>query len=45
VNESAGPSLQVSARLSSPAGTGFVAERPMYFDYYGITGGHDALGQ
>jgi len=45
VNDSAGGGYQVSARLRAPSGAGFVAERPMYFTYYGITGGHDSLGQ
>jgi hypothetical protein len=45
VNDHAGPGFQLSARARSPSGKGFVAERPMYFDFRGMTGGHDALGQ
>ena len=41
VNESAGSGYQLSALLQGTAGSGFVAERPMYFDYYGRDGGHD----
>ena len=42
VNHEVGPSLSVGAHLYS-AGT-FVAERPMYFDFNGWTGGHDDVG-
>jgi hypothetical protein len=38
-NDHAGPGYELSARLRAPGGAGLVAERPMYFDYYGIDGG------
>jgi len=31
-------------RLRAPSGASFVAERPMYFDYYGIDGGSVGSG-
>jgi len=40
VNEHAGPGYQLSTLLESTSGAGFVAERPMYFDYHGLDGGH-----
>jgi len=39
VNDHAGPGYQLSTLLQSSSGAGIVAERPMYFDYYGIDGG------
>ncbi|HEY5531128.1 MAG TPA: right-handed parallel beta-helix repeat-containing protein [Candidatus Anoxymicrobiaceae bacterium] len=42
VNDHAGPGYQLSVRLHAGSGAGFVVERPMYFNYKGITGGHDA---
>ncbi len=42
VNTDAGPGAQLSCRLDSDLP--IVAERPMYFDYNGWDGGHDALG-
>jgi hypothetical protein len=41
VNDHAGPGYQLSVRLHAGSGAGFIVERPMYFDYKGITGGHD----
>ena len=38
VNDHAGDGYQLSTLLQSSSG--FVAERPMYFNYYGIDGGH-----
>ncbi len=42
VNDEVGDGLEVSMHLR--AANPIVAERPMYFDYGGITGGHDAVG-
>ncbi len=42
VNDDVGPGQNVSAHLHAP--NIFVAERPMYFSWSGITGGHDAMG-
>ncbi len=42
VNDDVGPAQNVSAHLHAP--NIFVAERPMYFSWSGITGGHDAMG-
>lgn len=44
VNDHAGPGYQVSTRVRAPSGAGFVAERPMYFDYYSIDGGSVGSG-
>jgi len=44
VNDHAGPGYQLSAKLRAPSGASFVAERPMYFDYYGIDGGSVGSG-
>lgn len=42
VNDDVGPGQNVSAHLHAP--NAFVAERPMYFSWSGLTGGHDAVG-
>ena len=43
VNREVGPDKDVSVKLTSAGG--FVAERPMYFDYHGAwDGGHDVIG-
>lgn len=42
VNDAVGPGQDVSARVRSDQW--IVAERPMYFDYRGWQGGHDAMG-
>ncbi len=34
----------ISTRLLSTNGVDIAAERAMYFDYYGIPGGHDSIG-
>jgi hypothetical protein len=39
-----GPSYDFSAKVASTDGGTIVAERPMYFDYRGWTGGHDVMG-
>jgi hypothetical protein len=44
VNDHAGPGYQLSAKLRAPSGASFVAERPMYFDYYSIDGGSVGSG-
>jgi hypothetical protein len=44
VNRDAGEGCQLSVRLRVTAGGGIVAERPMYFDFRGLTGGHDVVG-
>jgi len=44
VNQDVGFNQQVGAHLHTLNGTPFVAERPMYFDYNGWTGGDDVLG-
>jgi hypothetical protein len=44
LNQYAGEDLQVSCRLRVTAGPPIVAERPMYFSYFGQAGGHTALG-
>jgi len=33
-----------SAKVESVNGAGIIAERPMYFNYHGWTGGHDVIG-
>ncbi len=38
------PAHDFSARVESADGVGIVAERPVYFDYRGWTGGHDVMG-
>jgi hypothetical protein len=42
VNDDAGPGLEISAKVTSDKP--IVAERPMYFNYNGWTGGHDVGG-
>jgi hypothetical protein len=42
VNDLLGPNYQTSLRIESDQAV--VAERPMYFDYSGWTGGHDVTG-
>ncbi len=42
VNTDAGANLSLSARIES--GLPIIAERPMYFDFHGWTGGHDVVG-
>jgi hypothetical protein len=37
-------STEVSTKLESQNGVGFVCERAMYFDYNGWTGGHGSIG-
>jgi hypothetical protein len=44
VNVAAGEGYQLSCRVRVISGPAIVAERPMYFDYNGWDGGHDALG-
>lgn len=44
VNDSAGAGYQVSCRVRVVSGPAVVVERPMYFDYHGLDGGHDAFG-
>ncbi len=44
VNLDAGNGLQLSTRVTVISGPSIVAERPMYFDYAGWTGGHDIVG-
>ncbi len=44
VNVAAGEGYQLSCRIRVTSGPAIVAERPMYFDYGGWDGGHDALG-
>ena len=44
VNANAGPGLQLSARIQVTSGPGIIAERPMYFNYNGWTGGHCVVG-
>ena len=44
VNSDVGADQDVAAHLHTPPGALFVAERPMYFDLNGITGGHDVVG-
>ena len=39
-----GASYDFAAKVESLNGAGIVAERPVYFDYGGWTGGHDVLG-
>ncbi|MBU1944835.1 MAG: hypothetical protein KKE36_14315 [Actinobacteria bacterium] len=43
VNDAVGPDREVSALVGSTT-AGLVVERPMYFDYNGLTGGHDIIG-
>lgn len=42
VNSDAGTNLSLSAQVESDQGV--VVERPMYFDFFGWTGGHDVVG-
>jgi hypothetical protein len=42
VNDAVGPDRDVSARVQ--ADNLIMAERPMYFDFHGWPGGHDAIG-
>jgi YVTN family beta-propeller protein len=42
VNQLAGPNQDISAKVSSDSP--IIAERSMYFDYYGWTGGHAVVG-
>jgi hypothetical protein len=42
VNDVVGSDLQLSCRIVSDQPV--VAERPMYFNYFGLCGGHDAVG-
>ena len=42
VNQDVGPDQEVAAHLHSTAL--FVAERPMYFNLHGVSGGHDVVG-
>jgi len=44
VNFDAGQGLQLSASVRVTSGPEIVVERPMYFNYGGWTGGHDAVG-
>ncbi len=44
VNSDAGQGLQLCAGVQVNSGPEIVVERPMYFNYSGWTGGHDALG-
>jgi hypothetical protein len=44
VNDDAGRDYQLAAELTVTSGPQIVAERPMYFDYHGIKGGHDVCG-
>ncbi len=44
VNSDAGQGLQLSAAVRVTTGSEIIVERPMYFNYAGWTGGHDALG-
>ncbi len=44
VNDHAGANLELSCRLMVTSGPGIVAERPMYFTYRGLDGGHDVVG-
>lgn len=44
VNTDAGDGYQLSTRIVVTAGSRIVAERPMYFNYSGWTGGHDVMG-
>jgi hypothetical protein len=44
VNDSAGPDYQLSCRLRVLSGPEIVAERPMYFDFRGLKGGHCVVG-
>ncbi len=42
VNVDAGEGLSISAMVASDQPV--IVERPMYFDFFGITGGHDVVG-
>ncbi len=42
VNGVVGANQDVAMHVSAPSA--IIAERPMYFDYNGLTGGHDVLG-
>ncbi len=44
VNIDAGSGLQLSTRVTVTSGPAIVVERPMYFDYMGLMGGHDIVG-
>ncbi len=43
VNDAVGSDREVSALVGSTT-AGLVVERPMYFEYNGLTGGHDVIG-
>ncbi len=42
VTQGAGPGLSISTKVT--ADQNVIAERPMYFDFFGWTGGHDVVG-
>ncbi len=42
VNDDAGPNRTISTEIVSDHN--IICERPIYFDYYGLTGGHDLMG-
>ena len=44
VNDDAGSGYELSCHLRVTSGSGIVAERPMYFSYHGVDGGHDGVG-
>ncbi len=44
VNSDAGQDMQLSASVKVTSGPEIIVERPMYFNYGGWTGGHDAVG-
>jgi len=44
VNSSVGWNQEVSAIVITDPDTPIIAERPMYFDFNGINGGHDVVG-
>ena len=44
VNDNAGPDFQLSCRLRRVSGSWIVVERPMYFDFRDLKGGHVVLG-
>jgi hypothetical protein len=44
VNDHAGIGYQLSCRVQVVSGPGVVAERPIYFNYAGLDGGHDEVG-
>ncbi len=45
VNGDAGPDLQLSCRVRVVSGPPVVAERPIYFDFRGLSGGHVSSGR